>query len=58
MYEDNLEQGYGKEPPASLAHMPTTVAAEHSGTILEHVGDTGRAALHPQPSLDPNDPLV
>lgn len=33
-------------------------AATHAGTIIESKDQTGRAALRPQPSNDPNDPLV
>lgn len=51
----NLEKGQVEN---NLDHIDTYVAAEHAGTIIEHEGDTGRAGLHPMPSLDPNDPLV
>ena len=32
--------------------------AEQVGTIIANANDVGRQALRPQPSNDPNDPLV
>lgn len=52
---NKLEKGRKDD---ELDHIDTYVAAEHAGTIVEHKGDSGRATLHPMPSLDPNDPLV
>lgn len=36
----------------------TEAGAANAGTIIVEEGQTGRAALRPQPSNDPNDPLV
>jgi hypothetical protein len=39
-------------------HKSDTVAEEAIGTIIVDENETGRKKLRPQPSLDPNDPLV
>ena len=55
----NIEYGeevYDKQSEGKVVDQ-STPTAEYAGTIVDH-GEAGRAALHPQPSKDPNDPLV
>ncbi len=39
-------------------HKSGADAGEAIGTIIVDESETGRKTLRPQPSLDPNDPLV
>ena len=56
--EESEETKTPHDSNTTLVPDGTEACAEKVGTLIVTSQDVGRRALRPQPSLDPNDPLV